>query len=277
MGGTNVDVVARPGAAPVAATSNPGRVAVTAGGVGRNVAENLARLGTPTALVSAVGDDAHGRLAIEATAAAGVDVGPVVTVPGARTGCYVALLDDDGELVGAVSDMTCPLRPADLDVALVAAADLVVLDGNLDPDTLAAAFDAARGPVVLDPVSVPKAARLAAALGGRRLRLLSGGDAELAPLADVRADLVWERRGADGSTLRGEALRRPVETAALPVEVVDVTGAGDAMLAAWCHATLAGADPLEAAAYGHAAAALTVGGDRTVRPDLTDELVRSLL
>ena len=60
-------------------------------------------------------------------------------------------------------------------------------------------------------------------------------------------------------------------------EVLDVTGAGDAMLAGFCHALLAGATPVEAAAYGHAAAALTIASPHTVRPDLTDALVRSLL
>ena len=49
------------------------------------------------------------------------------------------------------------------------------------------------------------------------------------------------------------------------------------MLAAFCHALLDGAEPAEAAAYGHAAAALTVASPHTVRPDLTDRLVRSLL
>ena len=56
-----------------------------------------------------------------------------------------------------------------------------------------------------------------------------------------------------------------------------MTGAGDAMLAAFCHALLAGESAAAAAAYGQAAAALTVASRHTVRPDLTDELVRSLL
>jgi pseudouridine kinase len=59
--------------------------------------------------------------------------------------------------------------------------------------------------------------------------------------------------------------------------VRDVTGAGDAMLAAFCHAVLGGAAPVEAAAYGHAAAALTVASPHTVRPDLTERLVASRL
>ncbi len=275
VGGSNVDVVARPDARPVAATSNPGRVTVTPGGVGRNVAENLARLGTPCHLVSAVGADAHGDLVLAATSAAGVDVEHVRRVP-AATGTYLALLDDAGELVGAVSDMaaTAHLTPEDVDGTPIATAALVVLDGNLAPATLQAAWDAALAagvPVALDPVSVPKAAALDAHRQGRALRLLSAGTAELAVLTHPDADIVWERRGAAGSTLTADGHR--VDLPVVPADVRDVTGAGDAMLAAFCHALLGGAAPAEAAAYGHAAAALTVATRHAVRPDLSDELV----
>ncbi|MFC6343949.1 winged helix-turn-helix transcriptional regulator [Nocardioides hankookensis] len=46
VGGANMDVKARSRRSVVAATSNPGTAAMSAGGVGRNIAENLARLGT---------------------------------------------------------------------------------------------------------------------------------------------------------------------------------------------------------------------------------------
>ena len=59
--------------------------------------------------------------------------------------------------------------------------------------------------------------------------------------------------------------------------VVDVTGAGDAMLAAFFHALLAGGTPAHAARYGHAAAALTVAVPQTVRPDLTQTLVEQAM
>ena len=103
VGGTNMDVVARTTAPLVAATSNPGRTRISPGGVGRNVAENLARLGSRVALVSTVGSDPDGDWLLEATAAAGVDVSPVLR--GGQTGRYVALLDAGGELVAGVSDM----------------------------------------------------------------------------------------------------------------------------------------------------------------------------
>ena len=80
------------------------------------------------------------------------------------------------------------------------------------------------------------------------------------------------RREVDGEILR---IAEPAVDA--PAEVADVTGAGDAALGAFCHALVLGAGPVEAARYGHAAAALTVASEHTVRPDLTDALVRTLL
>lgn len=289
IGGANQDVKARSLAPAVARTSNPGVVRTTPGGVGRNVAENLARLGSPVSLVSAVGSDTAGDDVLGETASAGVDISRVrrVTEP---TGRYVAVLDADGELVTAVADMTATaaLLPADVDAAgdLVRAASLVVLDGNLGWATLGRALDlcaTAEVPVVLDPVSVPKATALRSELSWARpilamtpnideARALGGVDT----LHHRGVELVWVRRGPEGSEMSGPGGVlgiAPVRAA----EVLDVTGAGDAALAGFCHALLGGAAPAEAAAYGHAAAALTVASPHTVRPDLTDQLVRSLL
>ena len=142
VGGANVDVMARPDAAAVPGTSNPGRVTVTPGGVGRNIAENLARLGTPVHLVAAVGSDAARRPGCSgATAAAGVDVEHVRRGP-AATGTYIALLDDDGELVAGGRRHGRHRAPRARRRRLCrgrwsAAADLLVLDGNLPPAPVA--------------------------------------------------------------------------------------------------------------------------------------------
>src|SRR3954469_25470042 len=68
VGGANTDVKVRSLAPVVPRTSNPGRAGTTAGGVGRNIAENLARLGTPTHLIAAVGRDAAGERLLAETA-----------------------------------------------------------------------------------------------------------------------------------------------------------------------------------------------------------------
>ncbi|SFC92266.1 pseudouridine kinase [Nocardioides terrae] len=290
LGGANVDLKARSAAALVPGTSNPGSATLSAGGVGRNIAENLARLGTPTALVTAIGTDALGEDLLVSTAAAGVDVS-LVRRRGA-TGTYTAVLDHSGELSVAVADMAAIESLTPEDVAAVAdrlaAADLVVVDANLLPATVTVALDVAAAagvPVVVEPVSVPKAVRLAAAVR-RPLFLLTPNREELAALTGLDdpsdalaalhgqgAELVWLRRGPAGSLLSSRD--GVVELAPVTGGVVDVTGAGDAMLAAFCHFLLAGATPQEAARLGHAAAALTVAGPATVRPDLSEALVRS--
>lgn len=301
VGGANMDVKARSTKAVVAGTSNPGTGSMAAGGVGRNVAENLARLGTRTHLVAAIGSDGLGDQVLAATSGAGVHVEHVRRSARA-TGTYTAVLDAAGELVVAVADMvaTDELSPEQVNGArdLIAAASLVVLDGNLATATLDFALDLATQAgvrVVLEPVSVPKAAAFASLLEAERpVYAVTPNRDELAALTGlptrtdrqiekaVRAlhdrgvEVVWVRLGADGSLLSGPgATGGSVLLDAVPAEVVDVTGAGDAMLAAFCHALLEGADPAAAAAYGHSAAALTIASPHTVRPDLTDRLVRS--
>jgi pseudouridine kinase len=213
------------------------------------------------------------------------------------TGSYTAVLDADGELLVAVADMaavdaigTDQVRAAG---DLLAAASLVVLDGNLSPQAMAAAARAARDrPLVLDPVSVPKAERARALVDGSlRWHLVTPDHLELAALTGMPATYerqvdaacaalhergvtwVWVREGDRGSLLSGPdgATRLP----AVPTRVVDVTGAGDAMLAAWCHGVLSGRTPLEAARLGHAAAALTIASEQTVRHDLTPALLET--
>ena len=302
IGGANVDVHARSGAPLVEGTSNPGSTTLGNGGVGRNVAENLVRLGTPTRLVAGGGRDPLGDKMLADTAAAGVDVSLVrrTAVP---TGTYTAVLDADGELVVAVADMaaTDELTPDDVRRATdaVATASLLVLDGNLGEATVTTALGLAAGhdvPVVLDPVSVPKAERLRPVLArGHRwfaltpnrgeLEALTGlpaetdaeVDAAVAQLHGLGVEHVWVRFGAGGSLLSTAGAGPATSLPVVPGMVVDVTGAGDAMLAAFCHAVLAGRSPLDAARFGHAAASLTVADPHSVRPDLSADLVERAL
>jgi pseudouridine kinase len=297
IGGANMDVKARSARAAVPATSNPGTCSMAPGGVGRNIAENLARLGTRTHLVAAIGSDALGDQVLAATSGAGVHVEHVRRSARA-TGTYTAILDATGELVVAVADMsaTDELSPEHVNAArdLVVGASLLVLDGNLAPATLGFALDLATAAgvrVVLEPVSVPKAEGIAALVDtDRPLFAATPNRDELTALTGLPARTdqqllsaarslhtrgvahVWVRLGERGSLL--STPDGPTFLDAAPTEVADVTGAGDAMLGAFCHALLEGSTPVEAASYGHAAAALTIASTHTVRPDLTDQLVR---
>jgi pseudouridine kinase len=269
--------------------------------VARNVAENLARLGTRTHLIAAVGRDALGDNLLAQTLAAGVRV-EFVQRSDRPTGTYTAILDSDGELIVAVADMaaTADLDPEHVNLArdVIVTAGLLVLDGNLGPATLEHALDlaaAAEVRTILEPVSVPKAKLVTALITAERpVYAITPNRDELSALTDLpsRTDRqlrlaadslhrrgvqhVWVRLGAQGSLL-SSASGETVELAAVPTTVEDVTGAGDSSLAAFCHALIGGEDPLEAARFGHAAAAVTIASSHTVRPDLTPRLVRAAL
>lgn len=296
IGGANVDLKARSARRATSATSNPGHASMAPGGVGRNIAENLARLGDRVHLISVVGRDALGDNLLEHTAAAGVRIEHVAR-SNHPTGTYTAVLDVDGELIVAIADMeaTAQLGAEQLHAArdVIATAGVLVLDGNLSREAFEHALDLSEGVrTVFEPVSVPKAAGLKDAVDGR-LQAVTPNRDELAALTDLptRTDgqvrtaaralhdrgieLVWIRLGARGSLLStGDAV---LEIEALPTTVDDVTGAGDAMLAAFCHVLLEGGSAEEAARLGHAAAALTIASPHTVRPDLTPRLLQAAL
>ncbi len=312
VGGAVLDTKVRTAAAPVLGTSNPGTASATVGGVGRNIAENLARLGRPTVLVAAVGDDPAGDTVIQRTSAAGVECRHVVHSPHS-TGTYAAVLDDGGDLHIAVADMraTDELSVADLAVVptLLDGADALVVDANLDATVIRWLLSAAQEAgvrAVFEPVSVAKATAAADVFDGSiRVHTLTPNVDELAALVGrpvagtvdairAAADLlhargvehVWVRRGTLGSLLSvagsatdgsADAGSRAVLVGAPEVEVADVTGAGDSMTAGYVNALLDGADVVEAARYGQVLAALTCASADTVRADLTAALVAAHL
>jgi len=180
VGGMNLDIEGSPDAEMRMRDSNPGRIRFAPGGAGRNVAENLARLGLPVELVSAVGPDAAGSQVLDQTAAAGVGVRGVAVLAGESTSCYVSVLDGAGDMAVAVAgmgiyDAYLPDRAlAALALAEAAARErsfcgpdqtpfsAVVLDGNLLPECLEAVLDRYPGlDAWFDPVSAAKARRFA--------------------------------------------------------------------------------------------------------------------
>jgi len=291
VGGINLDTLARIEADTVRGSSNPGRTVTAPGGVGRNVAENLARLGSPVRLVGAVGRDHAGDLLLTNLSRLDIDTSRVNRHLTIRTGTYTAVLNSTGDLDVGVADMaaTESIVPADLGGSLLADASWLVLDGNLRADTIAHGLrlaTAAGVPVALDPVGVAKAARLGPIPGvhtftpnAAELAAWAGTedlDAAIAAAFAQDVQVLWLRAGAAGSTLHRPG-QEPVTIALKPAEVVDVTGAGDSMLAAYVHRLAAGDDVETATWFATAAAWLTVQSSSAVRDDLTEALVMKTL
>ena len=296
IGSAGIDLVGRASRPLQLGTSNPGRLRLSHGGVARNVAENLARLGTEALLMSAVGDDAQGSQLLDRLRSAGVNVENVLTVPGAATGAYLAVLEQDGGLHLGLDDMgvVAALTPDFLRqrTDLFRHSAVVFLDANLPPQTLAVAIQLARGhrvPVAADPTSASLAGNLAPHL--EHLWLIAPNEAEAAvlcpvdvPHADVSQALAAARHlvslGVDIAMVTMAEFGVGYASAegsghlpALRTEVVDPTGAGDALTAAALFALLNGIPLDEAVRLGLSAAALTLRTPGTVAPDLSLELL----
>ena len=293
VGGVNIDVGGRALGPLVSGDSNPGVVRSSLGGVGRNIAHNLALLGADVKLVTALGDDDGARRVRESCRALGVGL-RALTVPDAATGSYLFLCGPDGDMAMALSDMAIydrltPERVADA-LPLLNAAALTVLDANLPAETIE--FLAARcaAPLFADPVSAAKAPRLRRALG--KLHTPKPNRIEAAALSGVpitdeeslhrAADALLEtglRRvfitlGQDGvlAAEDGAYIRLPNPPAP---HRVNASGCGDAFMAALCRAETRG-DGLEAAArYALAAAAVAMESAETVNPAMSETLIRS--
>jgi pseudouridine kinase len=286
IGGALIDRTYRLKAALTPATSNPAVVEVGFGGVARNVAENLARLGARTRLAAVIGDDATGDWLLAHLDRAGVDT-TLLSRTIATTAEYAAILDGaTGELHLAVVAMEEAEAAMDarLEAVLAAAtADAILLaDANLSAEALAVVRDHARATgafLAVDAVSVAKSGRMKTPLDG--VALIKAGadeaatilgtmaepDALAAGLVRAGAGCALVTAGARGAWLAD--LAGVVHAAALPCRPVSVSGAGDALMAAVLWRMALGATARDALPWGLAAAAATTEASGSVHPDLS--------
>lgn len=283
LGGANTDIAGFAAAPLIARDSNPGHVRVSAGGVARNVAENLARLGVATRLVTAFGDDHNARELMTICRGAGIDIADSLVVTGVPGSVYLSIMDDDGDMSLALNDMRAldALTPDALALRMhvFEQAGLVVADANLPAESLVWLADNVGAPLMIDAVSVAKVGRVASILprlrtlkaNGLEVGLLLGRDVRNRDHAEEAArELVSLGVGSAFVTAGafGTAWADSEGSGRLPapsvVEVRNATGAGDAFAAGVAYATLMAWPTRRAAALGSACAALTLESEQTV-------------
>jgi 2-dehydro-3-deoxygluconokinase len=259
-------------------------------GAEATVAIGVRRLGIPAAYIGRVGDDAFGRMSIEALRGEGVDVSSVTVDPAAPTGLLLRTrrtADRDVVDYWRAGSAGSRLRPEDVEPDVVAAADLLHVTGITPAlsDTAAAAVgracDLARRAGVPISFDVNHRSRLWHGRSARTALLplaagadvVFGGRHELALLLDAAPDAPPEKLlgglaaegvrevvvslGAEGAVgrLDGELAR----VAAHPVKAVDVIGAGDAFVAGYLAARLEGLDQVARLRSGSTLGAFAVG------------------
>ena len=81
VGGVNVDIGGQPFLQLVMKDSNPGKVTMSLGGVGRNIAHNLRLLDVPVTFLTAYGEDAFASRIEASCAVLGIDISHARIVP----------------------------------------------------------------------------------------------------------------------------------------------------------------------------------------------------
>jgi pseudouridine kinase len=296
IGAAGVDLVGRLKVDLQRATSNPSQIRSSFGGVARNVAENLSRLGQRVSLLTALGQDEMGEHLIQQIQSAGVDTQSVLISKEWPTGTYLAVINQKGELQFALDDMraisaiTSEYLHTRKD--LFENASLLFIDANVPKAALRTAISLAKKyhiPICADPTSVSLAHKLIPHLA--KLSLITPNSAEASILCGREINPANRQDTLDAAKcLVSQGVDIAIITLAkfglcyatsetngyipaIRTEIVDPTGGGDALIAAVIFGLLNDIPIDDAIALGLSAATLTLRYPGSVIPNLSLEML----
>lgn len=305
VGAANMDICAKSSAPIREADSNMGAVSTACGGVGRNIAVALKRLGFEVSFLTAIADDTFGRDIMASLKADSVEpVAPLFTREGLgkelRTGVYSFILDSNGALLCGINDMGIneELMPAFVGKYndALRSADYVVFEANIPVETIGYLGSLARegAKLAADCVSVSKCTKLSGVLGD--LYLLKANYSEACALAGMED--ASENGGAKdplavAQRLAGKGLERGIITLGkdgafcfevqafeggglewykeVPPtsEIVNANGCGDVLLAGFLAALSKERSLRDALEFGQYAASVNAMSSEAVAKELS--------
>ena len=287
VGGVNVDIGGRSQRKLVAADSNPGKVSISLGGVGRNIAHNMSLMGVDVKMLTAMGEDIYGNRIAESCRSLGIDASRALRVADCATSTYLYIADEEGEMALALSDMeVCDrITPSYLaaNLQVLQNARVIVADANIPAESLVYLAENCTAPIFCDPVSTIKAEKLRPILNQIHTLKPNRLEAELLSGVQIRSKLdaetaakmllqkgvqrVFLSMGADGVYVATADAQMWLQN--LPGNMVNTTGCGDAFMAALVWAWMQDLDLKETALAGLAAGAIAMESQETINPAMS--------
>lgn len=292
IGGITADIEGHPYNKLIYGDSNPGTITLSYGGVGRNITENLARMGIPLNFVSVAGNDFAGRGAVRDLEELGVKVDNIELLDEENTAVYMSILNMVGDMELALSNMDVFERMSfefiDRIMGSLKDSEIVGLDTNLTEEALDYVTKKLEGvPIFLDPVSTTKAQRAKNIIGRFHtikpnrmeaevisgLNILSEEELEKAGewFIDQGVKRVFITLGPGGVYYKDSKTSGTLRTN--NVVAKSATGAGDSFSAAILYSHIKGKEIEETAKYGIAASSITLESERAVNPNMSEELL----
>ena len=284
VGGVNVDIGGRSHRKLVAADSNPGKVSISLGGVGRNIAHNMTLLGVDVKMLTAMGEDVYGNRIAASCTELGIDASRALRVAECATSTYLYIADESGEMALALSDMEICDRITPTYLAgnqqMLSNARVIVADTNIPAETLVYLAENSTAPIFCDPVSTIKAEKLlpildrihtlkpnrleAELLSGVTIRNKADAEAAVKVLLEKGVKRVFLSMGAEGMYAATETEQMWMSN--IPGNMVNTTGCGDAATAALVWAWMNNLSLEQTVRAGLAAGSIAMESAETINP-----------
>ncbi|CDG87562.1 PfkB family carbohydrate kinase [Xenorhabdus bovienii] len=283
IGAANMDFTSYASEKLVYEDSNPGKIISTPGGVGRNIAQNIAALKSESHFISVVGNDYNGKVLFEQTKLAGVNIRYFHKLDEEKTSICNSIIDENGKCIVSVNDMDImeKLTPTLLSQSeeLIRRASVLVIDCNLTEGSLEWLFNhAGNVPIFIDTVSTFKATKIRHWLSHihtlkpnrSEAEILSGIEIETQKDAAVAASWFHQQgvqrlilsMGAEG-VYYSELDNKSGYSRAITTSVLNASGAGDAMMAGLAHCWLQSMSLEDSIRYAQRCSALTLSSEDT--------------
>lgn len=296
IGASILDIAGYPIAQLRSNDSNPGHIYLTAGGVARNIAENLALLQVDTHLLSAIGNDVWGQILQERCQQAHINIEHSVYPPNAASALYLAINNDQRDLAVAIVNTTiidhiCPTYLHNK-ASIINHFPLLVVDTNLREDTLHyLCTNFAHIPIYLDVVSTTKAQKVKDFVG--KFHTLKANKAEATAMSGIEGHTlkallqmrdyfmnkgtqqVFITLGKDGSFYANTSTYGLV--APTSITVTNTSGAGDAYMAGLVYAHLQQQSQADAAIFASAMSIAALMSQHTVNPQLHLSFIQDII
>lgn len=292
IGGANVDIQGFPFARFIPRDSNPGIVKVSAGGVGRNIGENIARMGCPVKLITVIGADANGRELMEHSKSSGIDMENCLVINGKPTSTYLCILDEKGDMISAIADMgifdLMDTGFIEQKKQVIEDSRLCILDTNIPSSVIEYVVKAHKDKIFfLDTVSTSKAMKVKDCIGYFHTIKPNVLEAEALSGIEIhneddcyRASSYFLNKGVkrvfitmgDKGVYYNDGFERR-QIKAPHINAVNATGAGDAFIAALALGYVKNFNIDYAARFAQAASVLALLNEDTINPGLSFENV----
>lgn len=292
VGGVNIDILGFPKDKLILEDSNIGTVKISLGGVGRNISENLLRLGIKSKLISVLGDDAYSKKILKDSQDMGLDISDSLLVKGENSSIYLAILNENKDMHIAINSMDI-LDKLSVEFimskkAVLDKTALLVLDTNIPQDVIEyLLLNYKDKNIFLDTVSVTKAKKIAGSL--EYIHTLKTNRLEAEAITGIEAD-TEEGLRKNGEYLLRKGIKQVFITLgkrgvfycnnetmkilkAANIKPVNTTGAGDAFMAALIYCHLNKKDIDESAMLATAASIIALSHADTINPLMSREKI----